>query len=46
LILRLEDEDFDLAFRDHLYEAGRGYPAPQFPNAADDEDSSGSDDEL
>lgn len=46
LILRLEGGDFDLAFREHLYEAGRGYPAPRIPNVADDEDASGSDDEF
>jgi hypothetical protein len=46
LILRLEDEDFDLAFCDHLYKAGRGYPAPRFPDVANDEDLSGSNNEL
>ena len=46
LILRLEGGDFDLAFCEHLYEAGRGYPAPRIPNVADDEDTSGSDDEF
>lgn len=34
-------------FREHLYEASRGYPAPGNLNLAnDDEDSHGSDDEL
>jgi hypothetical protein len=46
LILRLKDEDFNLAFHDHLYKAGRGYPAPRFPNMADNKDLSSSDDKL
>ena len=46
LILRLEGGSFDPAFREDLYEAGRGYPAPRIPNVADDEDLSGSDDEF
>ena len=44
LILRFEGRNFDPIFREHLYEAGRGYPRPRNPNAADDRD--GSDDEL
>lgn len=45
LILRLEGGDFDPIFREHLYEAGRGYPRPRIPNVADDGDAH-SDDEL
>lgn len=46
-MLRLEGGDFDPMFREHLDEAGRGYPAPGNLNLADDdEDSHGSDDEL
>jgi len=43
-VIRLEGGDFDAEFRGHLFEAGRGYPAP--PNMADDGDSDGSDDDL
>ena len=38
LILRLEGGDFDPAFREHLYEAGRGYRALTIPDVDDDED--------
>ena len=43
LILRLEGGGFDPAFREHLYEAGRGYPAPRIPDVVD---SGSSDDEF
>jgi len=39
LILRLEGGDFDPEFCEHLYEAGRGYPAPRILDAADNKDS-------
>lgn len=45
LILRLEGGNFDTEFCEHLYEAGRGYPAPRILDVADNEDR-GSDDEL
>ena len=43
LILRLEGGGFDPVFREHLYKAGRGYPAPRIPDAVN---SGGSDDEF
>jgi len=46
LIIRLEGGNFDPIFREHLYEAGRGYPAPEIPDVADNEDVHGSDNEL
>ena len=46
LILSLEGGNFDPIFRERLYEVGRGYPRPRIPDAADDEDARGSDDEL
>ena len=46
LILRFEGRSFDLVFRERLYEAGRGFPAPRMPDGADDEDLDGSDDGL
>ena len=38
LIIRLEGRNFDVVFREHLYEAGRGYLAPMVPDMSDDED--------
>ena len=46
LILRLEGAGFDPVFRERLYEAGRGYPAPRPPGVADDENFDGSDNGL
>jgi len=46
LIIRLEGRNFDVVFREHLYKAGRGYPAPMVPDMSDDEDLDGSDGEL
>jgi len=46
LILRLEGSNFDPVFRERLYDAGRGYPAPGIPDVADDDDLYGSDEEL
>jgi hypothetical protein len=46
-MLRLEGGDFDPVFYKHLYEAGRGYLAPENLNLANDnKDSHGSDNEL
>ena len=46
LILRFEGRSFDPLFRERLYEAGRGYPAPRIPDVANDQDLDGSDDGL
>jgi len=43
LILRLEGGNFDPEFREHLYKAGRGYPAPQILDVGDNDDPHGSD---
>ena len=46
LIIRLEGRNFDAVFREHLYEAGRGYPALMVPDMSDNEDLDGSDGKL
>jgi len=46
LIIRLEGRNFNAVFCEHLYKAGRGYPALMVPDMSDDEDLDGSDSEL